>query len=126
MRVVPPDDPLVRKILVLDFVDVFPRVLREGNVSSRLCRVEPRYPRGDAQSVSKLFANQYAADFGFAVGARVLPDLAKHLAFDGHSRLPLVWFAFTHGDCSVKARLPGPRTCRPLSGMRAPHPPSAR
>jgi len=33
----------------------------------------------------KLFANQYAADFGFAVGARCLPDLAKHLAFDGQS-----------------------------------------
>src|SRR6266566_4544811 len=117
MRVVPPDDPLVRKVLVLDFVDVFPGVLREGNVSSRLCRVEPRYPRGDAQSVSKLCADQHAADFGFAVGTGVLPDLAQYFALDRHSRLPLVWFAFTHGDCSVKAGLPGPRTCRPLSGM---------
>src|SRR6266404_591203 len=126
MRVVPSDDPLVRKILVLDFVDVFPGVLREGNVGSRLCRVEPRYPRGDAQSVSNLFANQHSTNFGFAVGACVLPDLAQGVALDRYSRLPLIWFPFSHGDCTVTARLPGPRTCRPLSGMRAPHPPSAR
>src|SRR5258707_813271 len=96
MRGVPSDDPLVRKILVLDFVDVFPGVLREGNVGSRLCRVEPWYPRGDAQSVSKLFANQHSADFGFAVGACVLPDLAQYFALDRYSRLPLIWFPFTH------------------------------
>jgi hypothetical protein len=42
MRVVPSDDSVIREFFVLYFIDVFPRVLRERDVGSRLFGIEPR------------------------------------------------------------------------------------
>src|SRR5256885_12405028 len=42
MRVIPADDAGIRKIAVFDFVNVFPSILREGDVGAALRRVFAR------------------------------------------------------------------------------------
>ena len=119
MGVIPADDALVRKVFVFDLVDMLPSILGEGDVGSRLRRIQAGNPRGDVHPIAVFFADEHAADFGFAIGTRVLPDLTKHFAFDNYARLALVGFAFSHGGRSVRGRLPELRIGRLQADTRS-------
>src|SRR6201987_3699508 len=114
MRVIPAHNPFFGIFLVLDLVNMFPRVLREGHIPSRLRRIQPGNARANTQSVAVFFPDQHATNFRLAVRTRVLPDLAKHFALNHHSRLSLIRFPFTHFSHACKssslAVIPGEAT----------------
>src|SRR5258708_38155012 len=106
MRVLPPLNPLLRLFLVLDLVNVFPGVLREGHVGARLRRIQSRNTRRNTQAVAVFFSDQHPANFRLAVRTRVLPDQAKHFALNRHSRLSLIQFPFTHFSHAYESLIP--------------------
>ena len=82
MRVIPAEDALVGIIAVFDFVDVLPGVLREGaTCAPPWAAFTPAIARLDLDvrlRWTPFLADQDAADFGLAVGAGVLANLAHH------------------------------------------------
>ena len=101
MRMIPAHNPLRWILLILHRIDVLPGVLRESDVSAGLFGILPLDAGRDVDAVIAILADEHTADFGFAAGARMLPDLADHLAIDHQSRLYVRRFCLGLHDFNV-------------------------
>jgi hypothetical protein len=82
MRVIPTDDPMLRIFLVFNFVNVFPCVLRECDMSACLFGIQPGDASLDLDYSRPIVPDEHAADFRLGGGAPVLPNLPHHLAIN--------------------------------------------
>jgi len=82
MRVIPADDALVGEVAILDFVNVLPGVLREGDVRAALRGIRAGNACADVCGAVFKIADQDAANFVFEVRAGVLANLARHFRAD--------------------------------------------
>src|SRR5258708_29457130 len=76
MRVIPADNALVGEVAILDFVNVLPGVLREGDVRAALRGIRAGNACADVCGTVFKIADQDAASFVFALRAGVLPNRA--------------------------------------------------
>src|ERR1035438_1659056 len=87
MRVIPAYDPLVGKFVVLNFIDVLPRILRERDVSTRFFRLQSGNRRLDFDNAVAVLPDQHSADLGLGAGVRMLANLSCNFAVDQQSWL---------------------------------------
>src|ERR1051326_3193950 len=126
MRVIRADDPRLWIFLVFYLVDVFPGILREGNVSASLRRVRAGDARFNDRRVAFFSPDQDAADFCFHRRAPVLSYLARDFSFHQHADRSGGVRSFLHRARSFAARAPrtdaaspSSRYARSLSAFRA-------
>src|ERR1700730_18089973 len=84
MRMIPTKDPLLRIVAILNFVDVLPGVLREGDVRAALRCVRARNASFNRSNAIRITANENAANLGLAAGSRMLANLPNYIAADAN------------------------------------------
>src|ERR1700694_4200297 len=90
MRVIPADDPLVGIILVFDFVDVLPGILRKSNVGTGLSGVDAGNTGFNLQSPVLLATDKHSAHLRLALRPRVLTYATENVTVDDqHGSLDL-------------------------------------
>src|SRR5258708_14522967 len=82
MRVIPADNALAGEVAILDFVNVLPGVLREGDVRAALCGIGAGDASADVRATVFEAADQDATDFVLEIRAGMLANLARHFGAD--------------------------------------------
>jgi hypothetical protein len=79
---VPTDNAMAGILGIFDLVDVFPRVLRKGDMGASLRRVQSRDARLHLHVLIVFASNENAADFGLRARARMLSNLPENIGVD--------------------------------------------